>query len=48
MDHMDHMNHLMQGNTDTPMPDDHDHGSMNHMMSMAVSVEVFFPNLFWK
>src|ERR1700761_7720551 len=38
MDHHDH--NLMQGNTDVPMVDHsaHAHGSMEHMMSMAVSI----------
>lgn len=38
MDH--HGHHLTQGNTDAPMIDhsEHVHGSMEHMMSMAVSI----------
>lgn len=40
-----HQHHLMQGNTDAPMIDhsQHAHGSMDHMMSMAVGI--FLPLL---
>lgn len=38
-----HEHHLMQGKTDAPMMNHHDHtaGSMDHMMSMAVSNEIY-------